>query len=126
MTTLSSGNSVTVTLSPDQYVTVTTAPNTEGMISVSPASASANLESGSPANTAACQRFGPPCVLGKKYGPYGDTVNLTLHPTKGIFTAPPVMIPANCTGIIHYARVYLKASAAGVFKMRAASSFKTI
>lgn len=83
MTTLSSGNSVTVTLSPDQYVTVTTAPNTEGMISVSPASASANLESGSPANTAACQRFGPPCVLGKKYGPYGDTVNLTLQCTTG-------------------------------------------
>ena len=69
-------------------------------------------------------------VSGSKILQIGSTYSKagfpTLHPTKGIFTAPPVKIPANCTSIIHYARVYLKAGAAGLFKMRAMSSFKTI
>jgi len=67
-------------------------------------------------------------VSGSKILQIGSTYSKagfpTLHPTRGIFTAPPVKIPANCTGVIFYARVYLKAAAAGVFKMRAASCFK--
>lgn len=52
---------------------------------------------------------------------YSKTGFPTLHPTKGVFVAPPVKIPANCTGIICYSRAYLKAAAAGVIKLRGAS-----
>ena len=81
MPTLSSGSSVTLYLSADQYLTLDAAANSEGSLTVSP-----QTGIGSRWNTQPALRFGPNAVVARQYGPFGTAVSVVLACTAGSVT----------------------------------------